>query len=812
MFIKLEARKRLKSAGANSYSRDFFNTLFEAIFTDESRRFNITETINIPEVLIYLPSKTVSTKDMLKFKLNNIVIKRDEEHSTANGATGMQGPNFHFKRNSVQSQERFMSGSPPCKISIGHCSLSVTDTYSLIANADVEVPTNESSITLFGADNIMFMLETKIRETRISGTVFRVSDNRKALYKKSYSSREFHIYSKLPHLEMDVNQRSMSILLQIFDLWVVNVPVILHPFLQVSQLEHVKGLTSDKIFQKYNFSEELMQRIMNHKLACYEVHVPSLRVRFMGEDQQVVCFYAEHLALSSVFSFFHEKHTIRISDLALYHEETKAVYLKLIDEFDLKEPLPIHSNSHSRVAISLCFNDPYLLSTVNKLDSSQYEQDSMAFPIDINIQFSQRIYFMLDPTTLLSLQKTFMGRFIGSQIENETELSAQISQGNRIRTFRWDDQLHKSTSNQGMSSQPEKEIFEGLNKPGFSQEDQYILKLSVGIEKGLIIQFMYYGKELYTLYSPKSYVHYYLSVKGCMHVKTKFYQPMLLDSTDHGTTHPALLEPHHEKLASINLIYTSLTDRKAKEKKFSSYLGVIFRNIRICFLKRRVQEAVEYFRKHVLHLFVGQREYKMQTQAQYEALPKYSVMMIEVYLQHTVIAVPRGSLSSQGVLVYVDRIGLWSTGVWGKTFGSMFRSGHFDNQYLAEMKFYDPIEEVEATEIDNIYELLFEPKEQQTHKSQSRRSNSSRRRNSNSHQSLKDGFKIFTTQLFCIFLQDISSKVEYTKSWFEERAALETGKFVFVDINFDVISNFDIEKIIIPIESKLPSNSYGRDR
>jgi len=791
MWVKLESRRRIRSAGTNRHSRDFFKTLFEVIFTDDAQRLNLSEDLQIPEILVYFPSKSASTKDMLKLKFINIHIKREETN------TEQQSPTLRNRRKSIDSQRGFVQNSPPCHISVVYCSISIADSYSVIANNEIEVPTYESTFSLFRAENLSFRLETNIRESRVSALVHRVKDKAEASYKRNYRSKEFHISSRLPPIEMEFNPRSVTILLQLFNLWVTNVPLILHPYLQTDQLERVKTLVNDSIFQKFKFSEEIMDRIMNHMFSYYDVVTPFLRIRYQGEDNQTLCLLAEHFGISSIFSFFHHRHTFKMKNISIFEENSKTVYFKLVNTNEASAEDYLH---HSKMAVTISFNDPYLLSTFKKL-GKDLRADNLVYPLDFSIHFTPRTFISLDPTSLLKVQKIFVARSLDSKKQNEAELAAQVSQGNRLRNFRWEDpRVYREATAPG---HVQKEILKNLNSIALeSHIESNILKLNIQWENGIVLQFLYLGKEIYTLYAPKFYVLFYLSNVGCVHVKAKLYQPMVLDSTEYGRYHPTILESYTDKHSSVSFIFTTFSPEVKKEKRHKNYLGVICRKMKVNFLKRRVQEIVEYFRKHVLHLFLQERVYHFRNKDHYEAMPKSSETRMEIYLQQTIIAVPRGSLSHQGVVFYVDKVGIWSIGQWGRTFGSLFRSGHFSNEYLAEEKFYDVLGEVDCNEIDNIWELLFESKEQQLHGFSSRRSNSSSRRKGSINQAVKDGFKIFATQLSGVFTHDLTQKFTYTKLWFEERAALQSGKFVFVDINFEVISNFDLEKKIIPLESR----------
>lgn len=779
----MEARQRKLSKGMNSYSREFFSMIFESIYSEQATHYYFKVNMTIPEVYIYMPTKSNNTKDMLRFKASNIIFTRS-------GDTGYSAIQDRYDDNILGDPKHTNNEySYPSIFTIASVSLSISDAYNSMIN-DLEVQKQDIKQNIFRTEKIKMVLESKITEARTEPNRARKRDSStsyKILSDKTFRSKEFRVQSHLPPIEAELDSRALTVIMQIYDLWVVNIPFLVHPYLEVSQFERVSQLMSDPIFQSFNFSAHLLNKIMSHTLVSYDLKIKQIAIRFkIGRSLTLL---AEDLKLYSAYGFFFTKHKNAASNIVLYDESTSATIFKFDNRATNKE------KRSEDYLIEVNFNNPYLLGAFKRYQNVMKEEViCWEYPIDITMNVFSRIFVIFDPTAVLYFQKESLVRYTQSKQDNLNEIRNQIQRGNRIRKL-------VETNFSGMpvyhNTYLEETIF--TNKKDFlkAQEEQ-LIKMMFNFEGGTAVHLNFDGKPLYLVFTPYLSVKLHLDTNNLVHLYLKMIDPKVIDTSGYGLKdHPTIVEPHREsrKTSSIvKLVFTQLNPTLAKSKRFSSYLGIKAKNLKVIILKRRIQELIEYGRKYLLYLFVYDRDHALRGQAYFDSIPKHSTLFIEILLQDSIYIVPRSTVSSEGLILSCNKIALWNIGAWGASCSDLVKTGEFDPQFIVEKReFFDVLEDDQQEDLINLQEML-------SGETATQRSNSSGSKSTGIHHKCQDAFRVFASKLKGMFSSRIYQSTYYTKQEIDTNSVLETGKYGTIQINFNATSMLDFKKPIIPIE------------
>jgi hypothetical protein len=231
---------------------------------------NLKVNLTIPEVYIFIPSKSATTKDMLKLKLNHLILDRSDPAKVVVQRAESQSEDEKAE-NSTMAESCF-----PFKLSLASCSLGVADWYTSMEADDIEVPKMEKTQNIFRTEKIELIFEGKLKETKKKTVITRLSNGKELKLVKLFSAKSYSMQATLPSIYAELDMRALAVILQLFDLWVVNVPFILHPYLEISQFERVSELMKDKVFCSFKFSGDLLDRIKGHNLLSYDIRIKEI--------------------------------------------------------------------------------------------------------------------------------------------------------------------------------------------------------------------------------------------------------------------------------------------------------------------------------------------------------------------------------------------------------------------------------------------------------------------------------------------------------------------------------------------------------
>lgn len=777
----METRQRKLNRGMNSYSREFFSMIFESIYSERASHYTFRMNVVIPEIYVFMPTNSTTTKDMLRFKMSNIVYNRKAEFDEQN----LQNENLGTDQRQTESDGSYLS-----VFNIASVSLSLANLYNSMVN-DIEVTKQEGKQNIFRTEKIKMLLESKIIETKADATLLkrRGSENlQKMLGEKVFRSKEFRVKSNLPPIEANLDGRALTVLLQLYDLWIVNVPFLLHPYLEVSQFERVSELMSDPIFQKFDFSGHLLQNLLNHKLLTYDLKIEQLAIRFNIGNRNL-SLLIEDLRLFSTYAFFFTNHKISNSNVVLFDETNSSTLVK----FDHR-PLKKGKQSDDLV-IELNFNNPYLLGAFKRYqDAMRNEVASWEYPIDISVITFARLFVVFDPTVILNFQKESLARYAQSKQDNLNEIREQIQRGNRIRKL-------VETDFKGTSSYHDSRLQEVIfaNRTEFmkAQEEQ-LVKIMLNFAGGAALHLNFETKPLYLVFTPLLTVKLHLDTNYLVHCFVKAVDSKAIDISGFGLKeHPIIAEPNKPSRSvssSIKLVFMQLNEATAKAKKFSSYLGVKAKNMKLVVLKRRIQELVEYARKYLLYLFIYERDHLIRSQTYFESLPKHSTIFIEVVLQNSILIIPRSTLSSEGLVLSCNKIALWSIGAWGASCGDLTKTGEFDSEFIVEKKeFFDVLEEDQKEDLKNLYHML-------NQEAANQRSSSSGSKSTGIYHRCNDAFRVYLSRMKGMLLTNVYHNTYYTKQEIDANSVIEIDKYSTLHINFNATSMLEQIRSMIPIE------------
>jgi hypothetical protein len=107
--------------------------------------------------------------------------------------------------------------------------------------------------------------------------------------------------------------------------------------------------------------------------------------------------------------------------------------------------------------------------------------------------------------------------------------------------------------------------------------------------------------------------------------------------------------------------------------------------------------------------------------------------------QDALVVIPRSSLSLHSIVLSTKRVGIWSTGQWGKSCGELIKTGHFDRDFLVEKpEFYNALGEEEYQEL---HEELKNLLDLQNMDAASQKSTSNAQKSNNINRPCPDAFK-----------------------------------------------------------------------
>lgn len=795
IFIKLEARRRKLTTQMNFYSREFFSKIFETLFSHKAKLSNFKVSLTIPDLYVFIPSKSNSDKDMLKLKMSQIVLERSDSpsKSTMRNTDSPMGED-------MQDHIFISDSSFPFSLSLASCSLGVADSYTSMEANDIEVPKMEKTQHIFRTEKVAVTMKATIKATKKQTAIHRLSNNQEVKIEKVFSMKSVKMTGTLPCLYAELDIRALSVILQIFDLWVVNIPFILHPYLEISQFEQVAELMKDSIFNKFKTGEDLLQKIMSHNLLNYDFQINQILLTCNLAAQGVYNFLMEDIRLASIFGFCNVRHQISCRRLVLFESNAKSTVLKFLPA------QPQETSDQRDLEVSIAFNNPYLIGAIRKFTSQNDIDSRWDFPIDICVTAKNRLFLKLDPNKTLNFQKCLLYSYLKGKIENAIELKAQITRGDRLRSL-----TEQAPAKPQNFSSPESERALFPNNEEFERaKEQQMVRFRLSNLGGVVLNMFYNESPMYLLSTPNLLTEVHLDVNSNIHVKVELMDPKLIDATERGVNHPIIIEPHVSsqmkhpgapKHSKVKIIFCQLNDQEKAAKKFKNYLGIKGEHVKLVVLKRRIQELVDYFRKHLLHLFLNEREFKVYPQSYYESLSPFSEIFIEAMIHHPVIVLPRSSLITNSLVLSTKRIGVWSTGQWGRCCGELVKTGHFAEEFLVEkLEFHDVLGDEEQRELqDELKNLIDLQNVEMTHQ----KSSSSAHKTHNLTRPCPDGYKVYVSQVKAAFTNDGYQEVYYSRHYFEKWASIETGKFSVIDVNFDAANLLEKGKPDIPIEGKL---------
>jgi len=175
--------------------------------------------------------------------------------------------------------------------------------------------------------------------------------------------------------------------------------------------------------------------------------------------------------------------------------------------------------------------------------------------------------------------------------------------------------------------------------------------------------------------------------------------------------------PHKQIISTIEGTDEALTLQmkmfgryKSIVNNYSIWLGVKLNKVKIVFLKKLVQEVVEYLRFQLLKSFDNQIEGVSGEEA--PPSDERSDMKLELVVLESIIEGFRNSLSDSALYFDLKKLGLWSCGKWGNESGTLIETGKFEWELekQEETTNSEKFEDAESGEIDdetsNLYDNL----------------------------------------------------------------------------------------------------------
>lgn len=677
-------------------------------------------------------------------------------------------------------------------VSIGNLKFSIAEEYEFVAKNEFELPKMDSINVILSTDHLEFRLETIIIPTRMSSMVAKMESNELVDTTHIQYSTQRRVHAKLPELEISVDHSILCIFLRLYNIWVELYPDLDHPFLSAasqSPANLFNDLKQDKIFNQFRFSDSLYKLFKEFRSSVVELIFPFVKFSYKHPQLVSLSFFIDSMSILQEQGFLSSMTSIKIANILVQEESKSRTWAKLLKSSE-QEKFGT-SDERSGINILMTSRHPDLLGSLTRnFKNKENSQEENHTQFETTISLHSRLYLEMDPPKLQELSKAYLAGKIESGLKNKSIVEAQVRTGSRMRLLKFAPGLNEVLDS-GIQ-----DLLATLAQDSVPV-DSLRSRTDIILENGILVNLLLNEVMLYSLIGKKVKVKMMTFEDMEMHCKVKLQGLKLVDMTDLGEVHRIILASRSEKNYSLEVVFNSFSTRKASQKRYNNYLGVLLEGVNFCFLKRRTNELVEYFKNHLLFYLLYSRGYEILDQSYYETLSKFSTTKMEVLLQNALVQIPKNSISLQGLKLEVSKIGFYNIGIWGNQAGELIISGYFQSEQLYKSKLYEFGTEEEQKEIQNLREYLT-----RITKGRPNEGSGSKRRGSASYNMIKDAYVVLLTKLKVWFTEDVSTVRHSSQSGDSNEHCIESEAFNHVEIEFDGFNMMNPQQPRISISGK----------